>query len=387
MWLGRDPLAGVELTIFEAGTADPPGPSAGFCSSPLEPADVTGPSAPTLTATAGIKDVKLDWTAATDDHYVYGYRVFKDGRPLRNVGGGVRTFTDANVAPGAHTYSVAAYDSASPRGAGPTIIEQLHSGLGKPYGNLGTPSAERSVTLLDTTAPSEPTNLSAKVNVPTTGKPTVDLAWNASTDDVGVANYLVFRRPVQTPAANYTRIARLDGTALSFKDTTVALSGAYEYTVSAADAVGNTSTRAPRVAVTVAFDDVAPTAPTGVSALNWPDVHAKDVKITWNAATDNVGVSRYGIYRDGKLLEEVSATSALSYRDNNRPAGTYEYTVDAVDSTGNRSPQSALDRVVVANDPPQAGRDVTVFPSRDFVSASGYPRASTGSTCCAAARS
>ena len=79
---------------------------------------MTPPSAPTLTATAGTKDVKLDWTAATDDHYVYGYRVLKDGRPVRNVGGAVRTFTDANVAPGAHAYSVAAYDSASPRGAG-----------------------------------------------------------------------------------------------------------------------------------------------------------------------------------------------------------------------------------------------------------------------------
>ena len=373
MWLGRDPLAGVELTIFEAGTADPPGPSAGFCSSPLEPADVTPPSAPTLTAIqSGTKDVKLDWTAATDDHYVYGYRVFKDGQPLRNLGRDARSFLDVGVAPGTHTYAVAAFDSASPRGDGPTIIEQLQSGLGKPYGNLGPQSAAKSLTLLDVTAPAEPANLTAKVNVPTVGKPTVDLAWNASTDDVGVTNYLVFRRPVQTPAANYTRIARL-GATTSYKDAGVTLSGAYEYTVEAQDAAGNQSTRAPRVAVTIAFDDVAPTAPTGVSALNWPDVHAKDVRITWDAATDNVGVSRYGIYRDGSLLEEVSAATALSYRDDNRPAGTYEYTVDAVDSTGNRSPRSALDRVIVANDPPQAGRDVTVFPSRDFVSASGYP--------------
>jgi membrane protein implicated in regulation of membrane protease activity len=373
MWLGRDPLAGAELTIYENNVADPPGPAPALCTSPLEPADTEAPSTPTLTVTAsGTKDVKLDWTAATDDHYVYGYRVFRNGRGIANVGSDTLTFTDTGVRPGTHQYTVAAFDSASPRGPGTTIIDQLQSGRGRPYGNFGVRAPEQPITIADTTAPSTPDNLRATVNVPDTGRPTVDLAWDASTDDVGVTGYIVFRRPVTTPVSTFTRLARVPATQLTYTDTTVALSGNYEYTVAAADAAGNQSTRAPRVPVTVAFDDVAPSAPTNVRASNWPDVHGTDVRVTWDAATDNVGVSRYGIYRDGTLIAEIPGT-AQSYVDPGLAAGTYQYTVDAVDSVGNRSAPSAQDPVTVANDPPQAGRDVLVYPSRDFVSANGYP--------------
>ncbi len=59
--------------------------------------------------------------------------------------------------------------------------------------------------------------------------------------------------------------------------------------------------------------------------------------------------------------------------DTNRPAGTYKYTVDAVDSAGNRSANKPAEvTVVVANDPPKAPHDVIGFPARDFISATGY---------------
>jgi centrosomal CEP192-like protein len=370
MWLGRDPLAGTELTIYEAGTADPPGPSAGFCSAPLEPADVTPPAAPTLTAVqSGANNVQLNWTASTDDHYVYGYRLYRDGQPLRNFHRTTLSYLDTGVAPGTHTYALRAYDSATARGAGATIIEQLQSGQGKPYGNESDPSASATLTQADVTAPSEPTSLTGTLlSAGTPPKPTgVQLKWNASTDDVGVTGYGVYRRSAGS-TGTFTRIAN-NLTTTSYADPVTG--GSFEYRVDAVDAAGNRSTRTPIVTVNVVIDSQAPTVPGNVRTTNLPDIHGRDVRVNWAASSDNVGVTGYGIYRNGTKVADATGT-ATSFRDVDVPAGTYTYTVDAVDSAGNRSAKSLSAAAVVANDPPPAPHSIIAFPQRDFVSASGY---------------
>ena len=79
----------------------------------------------------------------------------------------------------------------------------------------------------DTTAPSVPAGLTATAVSSTR----VDLSWSASTDNVGVAGYRVFRNGAQigTPATT------------SFSDTTAAPGTTYSYTVAAVDAAGNAS--------------------------------------------------------------------------------------------------------------------------------------------------
>ena len=63
------------------------------------------------------------------------------------------------------------------------------------------------------------------------------------------------------------------------------------------------------------------------------------VNLTWTASTDDVGVTGYGIYRNGTLLTTSPTTS---YQDTTaQPATSYTYTVDAVDGAGNRSNQTA----------------------------------------------
>jgi hypothetical protein len=81
-------------------------------------------------------------------------------------------------------------------------------------------------------------------------------------------------------------------------------------------------------------DTVAPTAPTGLVAT----VSGSNVYLSWNAATDNVGVIAYGVYRDGVKLADLY--SLLNFEDLNVPGGPYTYAVDAVDAAGNRSPRS-----------------------------------------------
>ena len=87
-----------------------------------------------------------------------------------------------------------------------------------------------------------------------------------------------------------------------------------------------------------------------------PDIHGKDVVISWEAATDDNAVTGYGVYRDGTKIAQLNGT-ALSFKDVGLAPGTYKYKVDAVDSAGNRFDRAAqtAGSAAIANDPP-AGR-------------------------------
>jgi chitodextrinase len=89
----------------------------------------------------------------------------------------------------------------------------------------------------DTTPPSAPTGLTA-TGVSDTQ---VNLAWTASTDNVGISGYKVFSNGAQigtTPNTSY-QVTGLSGGA------------AYSYTVAAYDAAGNTSAQSSSVAITM----------------------------------------------------------------------------------------------------------------------------------------
>ena len=79
----------------------------------------------------------------------------------------------------------------------------------------------------DTTAPTVPTGLSANAFSTTQ----VNLSWVASSDNVGVAGYRVFRDGAAVGTSTTT----------SFQDTGLTPGTAYTYSVSAYDAAGNES--------------------------------------------------------------------------------------------------------------------------------------------------
>jgi uncharacterized surface anchored protein len=81
--------------------------------------------------------------------------------------------------------------------------------------------------------PTTPTNLVATV----IDSAQVNLIWSASTDNVGVTGYKVFRDGSQIATA----------TTSSFADTTVAASTKYSYFVEAADSAGNVSAASSQV--------------------------------------------------------------------------------------------------------------------------------------------
>ncbi len=250
-WLGRNPALLNEATIYENADGNPPGPAAPACSRPLETPDTSAPSRPgALTAqTVNIgstSQVQLTWGASSDNWSVAGYRIYLDGVAIANTP--ATTYLIDSVAPGAHTYAVAAYDNASPLGAGATTVDQINAGFGNMYGNL-SPQSVRALTTTDTAPPTVPTNLAAVA-----GADSVGLGWTASTDNVGVVGYGVYR--------NGTLITTVTNTA--YGDPGLAL-GTYSYTVDAVDAAGNRSAQTAAVSATLSVVSVVGVSPASVA--------------------------------------------------------------------------------------------------------------------------
>ncbi|WP_405786111.1 fibronectin type III domain-containing protein [Streptomyces sp. NBC_00138] len=98
----------------------------------------------------------------------------------------------------------------------------------------------------DTTAPSAPSGLAATVS-----GTSVSLAWKASTDDVEVTGYQVWRGGGQVGTASGT----------SFTDSGLSASTSYSYTVKAVDAAGNVSAASNTVTVTTSSSGGGGTGP------------------------------------------------------------------------------------------------------------------------------
>jgi hypothetical protein len=91
-------------------------------------------------------------------------------------------------------------------------------------------------------------------------------------------------------------------------------------------------------------DGQAPSVPTGLQAGN---PTATSVNLSWNAASDNVGVVGYYLYVNGSQTGQVQTTSAqvtgLS------PDTLYSFTVSAYDANANESLQSSAVQVATTN--------------------------------------
>ncbi len=175
----------------------------------------------------------------------------------------------------------------------------------------------------DTEAPSTPGNLTAS----NTTTNSTDLSWNASTDNVGVTGYRVYVN------------GNLDGTTTGLNYTVNGLSPntTYNVTVTAIDAAGNESSPAATSVTTEnSSDNQAPSTPGNLTASN---TTTNSTDLSWNASTDNVGVTGYRVYVNGNL---DGTTTGLNYTVNGlSPNTTYNITVTAIDAAGNESSPAA----------------------------------------------
>jgi chitodextrinase len=272
--------------------------------------DTTPPTAPTSLAAvpASSSAISLNWNPSSDAAGVLGYRVYRGGVEIAQASG--TSYTDTGLsASTSYTYSVAAFDAA---------------------GQTSAPSNQATATTLavgasDTEAPSAPATLTATA----TSSTSAALSWSASTDNVGVLGYRIYRNGGQVGTSSST----------SFTDTGLTPSTSYSYSVVAYDAAGNSSSTSPSAIVTTPAgsqpDTQAPTAPSTLTAIA---TSSSSVDLSWSATTDNVAVTGYRILRNGS---QVGATAGTSYVDVGlTPSTTYTYTVVAHDAANNASASS-----------------------------------------------
>ena len=176
------------------------------------------------------------------------------------------------------------------------------------------------------------------------------LAWTASRDNVGVAGYEVYRDGTliaNVPQPGYT-------------DTGLAPASTHRYAVRAFDASNNASAdSAPMTVATLQAPDTSPpSTPAGLGAIG---TGPNTIDVSWQAAHDNVGVTKYQLFRDGTKVADVAGTS---YTDQGLTADTsYSYTVRAVDAANNGSAPSAPASARTTSPPPPPTPDPTIAPT------------------------
>ncbi|MFJ3502569.1 discoidin domain-containing protein [Streptomyces sp. NPDC090135] len=183
-----------ELEVYGPGTGDTQAPTAPANLAFTEPA--TG-------------QVRLTWTAATDNTAVTGYDVYANNTLLTSVAGNVTTYTDSRPANQTVTYHVRAKDAAGNQSANSNAVTR--------QGDTG-----------DTQAPTAPANLAFTEQ--TSGQ--VRLTWGASSDNTGVTGYDVY--------ANNTLLTSVAGNVTTYTDSRPA-NQTVTYHVRAKDAAGNQS--------------------------------------------------------------------------------------------------------------------------------------------------
>jgi len=184
-----------------------------------------------------------------------------------------------------------------------------------------------------------------------------NLSWTAATDNTGVTGYNVYQNGVLKTTTTTTSLAV---TGLNAATT-------YNFYVTAKDAAGNLSTASNTVnVITLApADTTAPTAAT----LSASGTTTSSTNLSWNAATDNTGVTGYNVYQNG-VLKTTTTTTSLAVTGLNA-ATTYGFYVTAKDAAGNVSSASNTANVTTL-----APADTTA-PTAATLSASGTTASST----------
>src|SRR3954452_2840599 len=364
------------------------------------PVDTTQPTAPNaLTATsAAYNDVELHWTPSDDNVGVAGYDVYRDGTKIV-AAGLVSSWSDRTVSPAtAYTYTLVARDASAnqspasnaaqtttqmsvtqfsddfesgtlakwPTSSGIAITQALHfGGLNAAEANSTGAAAFADATL---SSPQNDLYYRARIYTASQGANAVSLLKLKTASGRKFCTLLLG----QTGKLSY----RNDQTATTDLSTTVPSLGAWHKLelhvvvagaasrvtvwlddvqvpdIGGPDALGTDPAGTVEIGDSgagrtydVFFDNVtatvsspvdaaAPTTPTGVSATA---TSGPAVGVTWQAATDNIGVTGYDAYRNGTKIGSAGG-SATTYVDSPvAPHATYSYQVRARDLAGNTS--------------------------------------------------
>lgn len=249
--------------------------------------------------------VTLKWTSVNDETSSVKYEIYLDNSLLGITADTV--YTVSNIISGDHKLNIRAIDET---------------------GNASNFSGSVNY---DTLPPTVPMSLQFdKVTMKT-----VEITWDASTDNNAVSGYEIYRDGKCIGKSTITK----------FVDTTLEPGTKYQYYVKAYDKSKNFSDKSKTIVVETPEDSTAPTVPSGIRIS---DKTKDSVTIVWNESKDDIKVTGYYIYRDNQYLSTVTGTS---FQDTSLSEGDYTYFVKAFDDNDNIS--SASSTVTFDNKAPE----------------------------------
>ena len=187
----------------------------------------------------------------------------------------------------------------------------------------------------------------------------IELIWDAASDDVGVAGYLVYRDGAQIADVTVTTLVVTGLT----PDTT------YPFTVEAYDAAGNTTTDGPSASFSTTSapgDAEAPQWTNGTLAAS--NETETTIDVSWSGASDNVAVAGYRVYDDSGSMEQLLANVADGGATGATLTGltsatTYQLRAEAYDAAGSESTDGPTVSATTATTTGGAANETIVRPS------------------------
>lgn len=193
---------------------------------------------------------------------------------------------------------------------------------------------QSTVSVRDTAPPAAVSGLSATA----TSTTQINLAWTASSDNIGIANYRI-ERCQGVGCSSWSEFAQTSST--SYPDVGRTPSTAYSYRVRATDLIGNFGGYSNVASATTPADSIAPTVPTSLTATA---VSSVQIDLTWGASVDTggAGLAGYKVERcTGAACTnytQIATPTTNGYSDTGRaPNTTYRYRVRAYDHSNNNS--------------------------------------------------
>jgi chitinase len=240
--------------------------------------------------------------------------------------GAINSTWDANRAQSGSTYTFTPTWNKTIPANGSVVFGFIGSGAGSITNcKLNNGACTGGTTPGDTQKPTNPSGLASPAQTSTS----VDLKWTASTDNVGVASYTVYR--------SGSAVTTVTGTTATVSGLTA--STAYSFTVRAKDAAGNESGDSNAVSVSTkpntGGDTQKPTAPTNLKVTA---TGQNSVSLSWSLSTDNVGVTQYRVFVNG--VDTDWSTDGVHVQNGLQPNTTYSFYVKAKDDAGNLSDAS-----------------------------------------------
>jgi chitodextrinase len=338
------------------------------------------PTAPyNLVAIAGpSSEVELHWEAARDDNMVAAYTIYRDGAVLNTVSGDSTSYADASATPlSTHSYTVDAVDVAGNHSdpsnqvtftrPEPYLtflpIDDTYVDSAQPTATFGTAmelqvggSLEARAYLRFDVRGIGDSVTKAVLRLRTGSSTDIGLRVHSVAGNWDEATYYDSAPPIGAEIASSTGFhaggirawIEIDLTSHVTRNGIVNLSltsvDPNRIVIDSVDVNGEAWRREPPQLVIETRETDPPSMPTTLAATQ---VGPTQVELRWDAATDNVGVAGYTIYRNGTELTTVPG-DRLVYSDTTvAPNGTYTYSVDAFDAAGNRSAQSAAVTITV----------------------------------------